>query len=160
MKTDNVKFKQLFAEKLLLFIAEDAEARIPGKNKSFRRSFRNALKGLVFTFLSERNFRFELLAFIGALLLSAVLRIQPVEWVLVIQSGILVLAFEVKNTSTELTVDISTSEYNYGAKGSKDAASGAVLLLALNSVCVGLLIFAPYLIKLFKNLLSVIGGNQ
>jgi len=144
-------------ERLVLFVAEDPVSGKPGKHRSFRRSLRNALKGLAFAFLSDRNFRFELVVFGAALVLAGILRISALEWLLVIQSGLLVLVMEVKNTALELSVDLSTPGYDYGAKGSKDAASGAVLLTALNALIVGLVVFGPRLLGLLRNLAGQAG---
>jgi undecaprenol kinase len=117
----------------------------PGKNRNFARSLNNALRGILLTFAAERNFRFECL--VGALVVAAGLYygIDRVEWAIVLTNVFLVLALEAKNTSTEITVDIATKEYDYGAKSSKDASSGAVLLVSLSSVLTGLFIFGPRL---------------
>ena len=55
----------------------------------------------------------------------------------------MVLGFEAKNTSVELSVDLTTREFNWYAKHAKDSSSGAVLLVAVGSVLIGLLILFP-----------------
>ncbi len=146
MKTGREVIRGRIAERLLLFIAEEEnQGSVVGKNKSFRRSLRNAIKGIVLTSLSERNFRFELAMTAAVIAAGFVFGIGAVEWALILTNVFFVLALEVKNTSLELTVDLVTSDYHYNAKGSKDAASGAVLLAALSSVCTGVLVFGPKL---------------
>lgn len=123
----------------------------PGKNRNFSRSLKNALRGILLTFAAERNFRFECL--IAVLVVAAGLRyrIGGVEWAIVTTNIFLVLALEAKNTSTEFTVDIATQEYDYDAKSSKDASSGAVLLAAASSVATALFIFGP---RIWSSLVS------
>jgi undecaprenol kinase len=150
--------RRRIAERIILFIAEDAPSAKPGKNSRFRSSLRNAIKGLAFTFLSERNFRFELVMFLLSITLGFLLGIDRLEWVLVLLSGFFVLALEAKNTSLELSVDLSTETYHYGAKSSKDSASGAVLLAALASLVTGCLIFGPRLLSKLSMLLDSLGA--
>lgn len=119
----------------------------PGKNKNFSRSLKNALRGILLTFAAERNFRFECGAAVLAAAAGIFYRIEAVEWAIVSTNIFLVLALEAKNTSTELTVDIATQEYDYDAKSSKDASSGAVLLAALSSVLTAVFIFGPRLLR-------------
>lgn len=144
MKSITGSLRRRIAERLLLFIAEDrANGSSIGKNKSFMRSLRNAIKGIALTFLSERNFRFELAVGFLACVLGVFFRISTTEWAIVATNIFYVLSLEVKNTSLELTVDMVTREYHYNAKGSKDAASGAVLLAALSSLVTAGLVFVP-----------------
>jgi len=126
----------------------------PGKNRSFGRSLRHALRGILFIALNERNFRIELCFALAAVLLGVVLRIEPTEWAILATNIFLVLALEAKNTSLELTTDIATKEYDYNAKGSKDASSGGVLLAAIGSAIVGLIIFAPRLFHWIGSIVS------
>lgn len=143
-KMERPSLKQKLAEKLILFVSEDpGRSSKAGQNASFGKSLRNALKGLVFAFLSQRNFRFELLVFLLVIVFSVFMGLGPLEWAMVLQSGFLVLIMEAKNTALELSVDLSTTDYHYGAKGSKDAASGAVLLSAFNALAVGGFVFWP-----------------
>ncbi|MFA6505746.1 MAG: diacylglycerol kinase family protein [Treponemataceae bacterium] len=115
----------------------------PGKNKNFARSMKNALRGLLLTFATERNFRFECLAAIVVTVAGIAYGIDRVEWAIVTTNIFLVLALEAKNTATELTIDIATQDYDYDAKSSKDASSGAVLLAAFSSIATAAFIFAP-----------------
>lgn len=120
-----------------------SEDRKPGKNKNFARSMKNALRGLLLTFASERNFRFECFAAVVVVAAGIAYRISSTEWAIVTTNIFLVLALEAKNTATELTIDIATQEYDYDAKSSKDASSGAVLLAAFSSILTAVFIFAP-----------------
>lgn len=125
----------------------------PGKNRSFERSLKNALRGLLLTFAVERNFRFECFIALLALALGFAFDIDRLEWAVILTNVFFVLSLEAKNTSTEMTVDLATAEFDYDAKSSKDASSGAVLLAAFSSLVSGGLIFGP---RLFDALLSLI----
>lgn len=126
----------------------------PGKNRRFRRSLKNALCGVLFTFLNERNFRFECLIAVLAVAAGLAFHLDRLEWALIITHIFLVLALEMKNTSLELTTDIATKDYDYNAKGSKDASSGAVLLASISAAINGLVIFAPHVLDLFNQIVS------
>ena len=128
-------------------------AGVTAKNRRFDRSLKNALRGLLFTFINERNFRFECVAALAALILGGLLSISRVEWTVLITNIVMVLALEVKNTSTELTTNIATREYDYDAKGSKDASSGAVLLASVMALINGCFIFGP---PLWRSLLYIV----
>jgi diacylglycerol kinase len=127
---------------------------LPGKNKTFTRSLKNAFCGILFTFLNERNFRFECLIAVLALAAGIILRIERLEWALIITHIFLVLALEMKNTSLELTTDIAAKDYDYNAKGSKDASSGAVFLASISAAINGLVIFVPKLAALWARIVS------
>jgi diacylglycerol kinase len=146
------------AERLLLFIAADAPMAGTGKNRGFGASLRNAIKGLAFALLSERNFRIELVMFALAIALGILLAIDRLEWLVVLLNGFFVLALEAKNSSLELSVNLSTEGFDYGAKGAKDMASGAVLLAAVSALITGGLVFGPRLLKIAQALLAGAGG--
>lgn len=127
---------------------------LPGKNKRFSRSFKHALRGILYTAVNERNFRIECAAAAAATALGIALGISTVEWAVLTTNIFLVLALEAKNTSLELTTDIAAKDYDYNAKGSKDASSGGVLLASFSSVIVGLFIFGPRIAVLLRSIVS------
>ena len=57
----------------------------------------------------------------------------------------MVLALELVNTAIERTVDLVTKDYHDLAKAAKDVAAGAVLIMSMFSVIIGLIIFIPKL---------------
>jgi len=145
-----------FRQRLLLFVAEDPgkevdpEAGRSRKNFGFRVSLRNAIKGIVVTFIAGRNFRIELLLAVIALVLASVLSFSRTDWILLLSNIGLVLGFEVKNSAIELSVDLNTRKFNYYAKQAKDSASGAVLIVAFVSLINGILLFGPPLLRLVE----------
>ena len=71
------------------------------------------------------------------------------EWIAVILCIGAVLAAEGVNSAIEALCDKVSPEYDEAIKHTKDLAAGAVLILAVMSVIVGLLIFVPKVLSLF-----------
>ncbi len=149
------RLRALTFDALLRFMATPGlQAKRVGKNRRFSDSAKNAVRGLIFTFVSERNFRIEVVAATVAIIAGFTLHLDNIEWALVLMSCFLVLALEAKNTSLELSVDIATQEYDWDAKGSKDASSGAVLLSSVSALLVGILVFGPKMLALCARIWS------
>ena len=71
------------------------------------------------------------------------------EWIAVILCIGAVLAAEGVNSAIEALCDKVSPEYDEAIKHTKDLAAGAVLILAVMSIIVGLLIFVPKILSLF-----------
>lgn len=110
-------------------------------------SFRYAFAGLRYCFLTQRNFRIHISAAILGTITGLLLNLSLVEWAVFATMAVMVLAAEMVNTMVESLVDLVTTEYHPLAKVAKDVAAGIVLLTAIASVIVGLLIFAPKLLR-------------
>jgi diacylglycerol kinase len=80
--------------------------------------------------------------------LAAILRVSRAEWAILTLLIALVLTLEALNTAIEATVDLVTSDFHPLAKIAKDLAAGAVWLMALASVVIGMIIFLPRLLAL------------
>lgn len=63
---------------------------------------------------------------------------------------LLVISAEMINTSIEEMVNLIANDHRKEAKIAKDVAAGMVLVTALGSIIVGVLIFTPYILKLFR----------
>ena len=113
------------------------------------RSFGYALTGIGRTVAGERNMRIHIVVAVLALVACAVLRCQPHEWCIVLVLIALVISAEMINTSIEAAVDLETRGRRHPlAKKAKDAAAGAVLVLAICAVVVGLIIYIGALVRL------------
>ncbi|CCH67062.1 Diacylglycerol kinase [Richelia intracellularis HH01] len=115
-------------------------------------SFQYAWSGIVYAFMTQRNFRIHVCIFALAISLSLVLHLPPVEIsVIGITSG-LVLTLELLNTALESLVDLIVKHnYHQLAKIAKDCAAGAVLVSAMVAVLVaGMLILPPLLRVIFE----------
>lgn len=106
-------------------------------------SFGHALAGLTYVVRTQRNARIHLLVAALVVVLAASLNVDFGDWAVLVLTIGAVLAAETGNTVVEAAVDLASPETQPLAKIAKDAASGAVLLLAVTSVIVGLLILGP-----------------
>jgi diacylglycerol kinase (ATP) len=107
-------------------------------------TFRYAWEGLRYTWRTQRNFRAESLIGTLALVLCALLGVNPAS---ILICCALVLSLEMVNTAFEAVVDLAAPTYHPLAKIAKDVAAGAVLIAALVSVLVGLVVLGPPLLR-------------
>lgn len=114
----------------------------------FVESVGHALDGVSYTINHERNFRVEVIFAIMVTITSFVLKVSVIEWsILVLVIG-MVLALEMVNTAIERCVDLVTKDYKELAKIAKDIAAGAVFVMSIFSVIIGILIFMPKIIEI------------
>lgn len=112
-------------------------------------SFKYAITGIIETIKLERNMRIHIFIMLLVIVFGIILKISVLEWIICIILFALVLAGELFNTAIENAVDIIMPERHDKAKIAKDAAAGAVLILAIASAVVGLIIFVPKLLEIF-----------
>lgn len=118
------------------------------KNRHFKDSFKNAIKGLIRAFKEERNFRIELMIGVLVVILSIFLKITLLEWTIVVFCIILVLVSELFNSAMEHLVDLFSPEFHVLAMKAKDISAGAVLVISIGSAIIGCLVFLPKIIRL------------
>lgn len=118
----------------------------PQRDISFWEGFQFAGEGLLYTFRTQRNFRVHLAAAFAVIILGAWLRLPLHSWAILALIIGLVLTAEMMNTAAEALVDLTSPEYHPLAKLVKDLMAGAVLIVALISIIVGLLILGPPLL--------------
>ena len=106
-------------------------------------SLKNALKGLIYCFLTQRNMLIHGTIGILVLITGFLLKVEMTEMLFLLTAVLIVLVAEVFNTAIEKTIDLYTVEKNDLARTAKDAAAGAVLLTSLYAVMVGLIILGP-----------------
>lgn len=114
------------------------------KNRDFYSSFEFAFTGILTAFKEERNMRKHAVSAILVLIAGTVFRISAVEWLFLLLSVTLVIAFEIVNSAIENVVDLA-SDYHFSmlAKNAKDMAAGAVLVVSGFALLTGLIIFVP-----------------
>jgi len=111
-------------------------------------SFKFAFNGLCSLLKNEHNSRIHLIAAIIAIAMGIVLKINYIEWsLLIIVTGVVFLS-ELLNSSLESLSDIINPEWNEQIRKAKDYAAAAVLISAIISVIVGGLIFIPKILDL------------
>lgn len=117
---------------------------------SFGESVSHALDGIHYTTFHERNFRIEIAMAILVTIMSYILRVSLIEWCILVLTIGIILALELVNTAIERTVDLVTKDYLELAKIAKDVSAGAVFIMSMFSVVIGILIFLPKVISLLK----------
>ena len=116
------------------------------KNRELIASLEFALTGIFTAFKEERNMRKHALSAILAIVAGFLFRISATEWLFLLLSVSLVIAFEIMNSALENVVDLA-SDYHFSmlAKNAKDMAAGAVLVISGFALVTGLMIFVPKL---------------
>jgi undecaprenol kinase len=115
------------------------------KHTNFFSALKTAFFGARNLFKESRNARIQLIVFLFVLLIGFYVGLTVQEWLWILGSSAAVFSMEAINTSIELLADVYTLEYNEKIKQVKDIAAGAVLLVSLFTVVVGILVFLPYL---------------
>lgn len=111
--------------------------------KAFIKGFGYAFRGIAFGVINERNMRFHVSMFIYMmffLLHYDFFEVSKTQFAILLIMSSLVMAGELFNTGIERAADAATLEKNEFVKIAKDAAAGAVLVLAIFSVAVGIII--------------------
>lgn len=116
------------------------------KNRDVISSLEFALTGIFTAFKEEKNMRSHVLSALAAIIAGLIFRISATEWLFLLLSIFLVIAFEIMNSAVENVVDLA-SDYHFSmrAKNAKDMAAGAVLVVSGFAVITGLIIFLPKL---------------
>ena len=117
-----------------------------------KRTFKGSLDGISYVTKSEKNFKREIALGIIALILSYILKIDKIEFIIILTMICLVLTTEIINTAIERTVDLVTKEYHELARIAKDVSAGSVLVTSIFSLIIGIIIFIPKIITLLGGL--------
>ena len=111
------------------------------KRSSLLSAFGHAFAGIGQTAKSELSFRIELVIAVLALIASALLRLEPVEWALIIIFIVVVLVLELINSALEAFIDLTSPDIHPLAKYAKDATAAAVLVAAVGAAIGGSFLF-------------------
>ncbi len=114
------------------------------KNRDLVTSLEFAITGLLTAFKEERNMKKHAVSAVLVLIAGLVFRVSLTEWLFLLLSISLVIAFEIVNSAIENVVDLA-SDYHFSmlAKNAKDMAAGAVLFVSGFALLTGLIIFVP-----------------
>ncbi len=126
----------------------DLKSSFSFKNRIY--SFKYAIRGWLYFFRSEHNAWIQASIAIIACALGFYLNISSIEWCIILISIGVVLITEMLNTAIEKTIDLIHPEYYPKAGAIKDLSAGAVLLSSFIALIIGLIIFIPKIITLFK----------
>lgn len=120
------------------------------KKKSFKRfllSFKYSFDGLRYAFYNEQNIIIMFVVGILTMIFGIILKISYVERLVIVLLIGMILSLEMINTAIEAVVNINAKECK-NAKIAKDCASGALSILCIFAVLIGLMIFVPKVIEL------------
>ena len=120
------------------------------KQCSFVKTFRNARKGMRLSIKSERNIRIHL--FIAALVIVTAfcLNFSINKFWIIFLTIAAVISAEMFNSAIEFSLDaIFHNRYSRMVGMAKDIAAGAVMVVSICALMIGVLLFAPPIIALF-----------
>ncbi len=117
-------------------------------NRSLISSFGFAIEGIVHALKTNRNLRIHFIVAFLVIIASLFFEVNPFEMGILGVMILLVISSEMINTAIEEMVNLIATDHRKEAKIAKDVAAGMVLLASIGSVIVGILIFAPYILKL------------
>ncbi len=110
-------------------------------------SFRDAFRGIVYTFRSEQNFRVQIIIAIIVLGLSFYFPLRRWERILALLMTLSVLSTELLNTAVEKFSDLLIPRMHQQILVIKDVMAAAVLITSIGAALIGLFIFWPYLVN-------------
>ncbi len=118
--------------------------------KKFKKSFGFALSGIDYALNSDQNLVVHFIVSFLVIIASIILKITTFEMAILGLTILIVITTEMLNTSIEKVTDLVTKEHRMDAKIAKDVASGMVLITAMGSIIIGILIFLPHILHLFR----------
>jgi len=118
--------------------------------QSLLQAFRNAFHGLKFVVTTQRNAQIHLAITILVITAAIAFGVSANEWIAIVIAIGFVWATESINTAIEKLTDLASPGYHTLAKYAKDCAAAAVLISALTAVVIGVIIFLPRFLYMFK----------
>jgi diacylglycerol kinase (ATP) len=121
----------------------DAFGHLPRGPRRIMMATKWSLQGLRFAWLYESSFRLEVYLFAVLAPLGMWLGQTPVERVLLVGSGLLVIGMELLNSAVEAVIERYGAEHHEMAGRAKDMGSAAVFVMMINVVMTWALILGP-----------------
>lgn len=120
------------------------------QSRSFQKSLMYALNGVRLAFRSQRNFRKHLVIMVLTLAIAYFLKVNLVEFCIILFANAFVLVCEMFNSVVEFVIDAYyKNKWAKLAKLSKDIGAGAVLVSATTSAIISLIIYADKIYELY-----------
>ncbi len=120
--------------------------------KKILNSFKYAIQGFFSAFKTEKNMKIHTLAMFIVIVLGIWLKLNPIQWCLIVVAIVLVISAELFNTAIETVVDMISPEKNEKAKIAKDISAAAVLAVAIGAAIIGIIIFIPIIKSLYSHI--------
>lgn len=115
------------------------------KKPVIHKSFLHAFQGIFLMARTERNFQIELVAFFINLFLIFYFKLSATDTALVLMASAAVLSAEIFNTAIERLCDIIQPDFDKRIGFIKDISAGAVLVMTIGSVVIGIIVYWKYL---------------
>ena len=114
------------------------------------RSFRCALRGIWVVISSQHNAWIHAAATVVVISLGFYFHVTWAGWCWIILAMMSVWTAEALNTAFEFLTDVAAPEFHPLAEKAKDVAAGAVLIAAFGSVFIGVIVFGPHVVSIFR----------
>lgn len=118
--------------------------------KRILRSFKFSFDGLKYAYLHEQSLALHVIIMFIIITCGFVFKITPIQWVITLVMGALILVSELFNTSIEAVVDLVTEEFHPLAKIAKDTASAATFVASIIAAGMWITVFLPKIIVCFR----------
>lgn len=115
------------------------------KKPPIHKSFKNAFRGLWMILKSERNFQIHACAMVVNIILMFILPVETLDVILILSVCFLVLITEIFNTAIEKLCDYLQPNFDPKIGFIKDICAGAVTLMSVLAVVVGVFVYKKYL---------------
>jgi diacylglycerol kinase len=123
------------------------------KKQNFSNTFKNARKGMRLTLKSERNIRVHFFVAILVLIAAFCLDFSITKFCIIILAVAAVISAEMMNSAIEFSLDaIFHNKYSRMVGMAKDIAAGAVMVVTISAVIIGVLLFLPPILYLIINI--------
>jgi len=113
----------------------------------FWRSLNQAWRGMLYTIKTQKHVQFHVVAGTSVVLFAWWSEVTRFEWLILIFAIGSVISAEVMNSAIETVVDMVQPNYHPLAGMAKDIAAGAVLVTAIQAAVIGIIVFAPVLLR-------------
>ncbi len=116
---------------------------------TWQQKFAVAGRGIKIAVVQEKSFVFHFAVTAAVLVAGVALGISRVEWCIIVLAIMAGLSTELLNTSIEYLAKAITRETNPYIRDALDVASGAVTLIAIGAIVLGLLVIGNALWEFF-----------
>ena len=114
------------------------------KSQGFFNTFKNARKGMRLSLKSEQNIRVHIICGALALALGFALHFSCVKYCILLLTIVMVISSEMLNSAIEFALDsIYHNKYSRMVGMAKDIAAGAVMIVTVVALMIGVLLFVP-----------------
>lgn len=119
------------------------------KSQGFVNTFKNARKGMRLSLKSEQNIRVHIICGALALSLGFALHFSIVKFCILLLTIVMVISAEMMNSAIEFALDsIYHNKYSKMVGMAKDIAAGAVMIVTVVALMIGVLLFVPPIYKI------------